>query len=1235
MTNPKRFIALEKEIIESGLFDARWYMEQYPDVARTGLSALTHFVRFGMLLNRDPGATFSVRDYIFQNPTSANADVPPFLHYLREGRQSSDVDEPGRRFLPKGAAAGRVALVVTTVHFADFHLRLRGWVLDEDRPGLPLRLNCTVGSQPPVELLARQLSSQDVSDATPAGAMSFELGLEIFEKDAASDVILQVVGTDAHLTLAIAPAPRDPAADTSGAIVTKRAITAEDKVIGNVETVSPSSVTGWALCTGPSEPDAPDLILTVNGQVYSQTRCTKLRPDVQKVHGGDGYVGYAFEIAPNLLTSAPLSVGVEAASGESAIRQSGKTISLPGMHLPALNAAPLRQIEVEANLPRAEKISVIILNRNGAGILRDMLDSAERVGELSAYEWIVLDHQSTDDSEAVCNAARERGCDLRFIDRKGNFSFSESNNYGAALATGDLLLFANNDLIFREPLAERIRETMRDDRIGLLGAKLLDHVDAAAWQDRLPIQHLGVFMKPSIENGWLRPYESRATPEMPLVPGALIEQPAVTGAIFAMRRADFEAVGGFDEGYSYGLEDVDLCFKVTERLGKKIICDNGLEIIHHRGFSRNKDTSAEARRQRNNALFNQSWASWLRRNIRNDVLTRPGFWTGARPVVGFVVTDTETAGDYYTALELGRALQEIEPVHLRYLSENEWQDLAGIDILIVMVTRFDITKVKAINPYALTINWTRQWFDRWAKDPSIHAYDHVWASSQRAADYLAERIGRDVDTVPIASNYAVFSAGARRAQYESDWCFTGSYFNLAREIQFQLDPAAIHGKGIVFGHNWEGTPFEPISVGPVPYSELPDVYASTKIVIDDANIATKPWGSCNSRVFDALAAGCLLITNGDLGAQELFGDLVPTFHDRESLTQTLNYWLAHEDERLARVATLQKRIAAHHSYAARARQVTQMLRARPAPMRIAIKCAAPRSQNAQWGDFHFAESLAAALRRTGAIVRVDCRENWYGGIADTDDAVIVLRGLLAYKLQPHQKNIMWLISHPDELPLSELQQYDQIFVASAPHAQTLAEQCAVPIDFLPQCTDTERFRFDEELVNQRPERVLFVGNSRGHFRESIRWSVEHGLDIDIYGGGWEPFITDDRLKGNVVPNRVLGELYASSRIVLCDHWADMRDKGYVSNRVFDVLAVGGRLVVDDVAGMADLVPAGYDVFRNAEELAALINRPDEVDVDERARLAEWVKEHHSFDARARKLFACCEALCGGARQLAG
>src|SRR5690606_16320443 len=73
--------------------------------------------------------------------------------------------------------------------------------------------------------------------------------------------------------------------------------------------------------------------------------------------------------------------------------------------------------------------------------------------------------------------------------------------------------------------------------------------------------------------------------------------PAVTGSVMLVRRNDFLGVGGFDEGYVYGYEDVDLCLKILSKLGKKSLCLRSENIIHQDGVTRKKTVSEEIKKQ--------------------------------------------------------------------------------------------------------------------------------------------------------------------------------------------------------------------------------------------------------------------------------------------------------------------------------------------------------------------------------------------------------------------------------------------------------------------------------------------------------------------------------------------------------------------------------------------------------------------------------------------------------------
>lgn len=60
---------------------------------------------------------------------------------------------------------------------------------------------------------------------------------------------------------------------------------------------------------------------------------------------------------------------------------------------------------------------------------------------------------------------------------------------------------------------------------------------------------------------------SRWTLESEPAPVAPIRVGAISGAFFLVRKADFEALGGFDEGYFIHVEDVDLCRRALEAGG--------------------------------------------------------------------------------------------------------------------------------------------------------------------------------------------------------------------------------------------------------------------------------------------------------------------------------------------------------------------------------------------------------------------------------------------------------------------------------------------------------------------------------------------------------------------------------------------------------------------------------------------------------------------------------------------
>jgi hypothetical protein len=82
----RRAAARDRRLIaSSGLFDAAWYVQRYPDVAAAGLPPLHHYAACGAAEGRDPGPLFSARDYDASHPDAAASGQPALLHYLAHG----------------------------------------------------------------------------------------------------------------------------------------------------------------------------------------------------------------------------------------------------------------------------------------------------------------------------------------------------------------------------------------------------------------------------------------------------------------------------------------------------------------------------------------------------------------------------------------------------------------------------------------------------------------------------------------------------------------------------------------------------------------------------------------------------------------------------------------------------------------------------------------------------------------------------------------------------------------------------------------------------------------------------------------------------------------------------------------------------------------------------------------------------------------------------------------------
>ncbi|GAA1922891.1 glycosyltransferase family 2 protein [Nocardioides hwasunensis] len=159
------------------------------------------------------------------------------------------------------------------------------------------------------------------------------------------------------------------------------------------------------------------------------------------------------------------------------------------------------------------------------------------------------------------------------------FNYSEKMNVGCLRATGERLVFLNDDVeVISDGWLEQLVAPLDETDVGMTGARLYFSDDT--------VQHAGHAYG---RGHYLHPF--RDLPRQSYGPfGALIinrEASGVTAACAAMRRDTFVEVGGFCEALPANFNDVDLCYKVR-RHGQRIVFVAPVELYHFESRSRER-----------------------------------------------------------------------------------------------------------------------------------------------------------------------------------------------------------------------------------------------------------------------------------------------------------------------------------------------------------------------------------------------------------------------------------------------------------------------------------------------------------------------------------------------------------------------------------------------------------------------------------------------------------------------
>ncbi|RRD23662.1 glycosyltransferase family 2 protein [Actinomyces bowdenii] len=254
----------------------------------------------------------------------------------------------------------------------------------------------------------------------------------------------------------------------------------------------------------------------------------------------------------------------------------------------AVRPGPTGLPRVLPRTPRDHRVSVVVptaftrrdLAGAGPRVLVEVLVAAlaQTVEGVDCEIVLVVDEAAPEAAIESCRALW-RG-PLRVARTRGGFNFSRAINAGVAEAGGDVVLLLNDDV-------EPVRPGWIQDMLATLDLPGVGAVGARLLFDDGGIQHLGVVCPPSILPTHPRLHE----PDDPAEPMAQadVDYLAVTGACLMYRRADHEAVGGWDEELPLNFNDTDFCLRLASR-GASIVCVNSVRLIHRESSTRQART---------------------------------------------------------------------------------------------------------------------------------------------------------------------------------------------------------------------------------------------------------------------------------------------------------------------------------------------------------------------------------------------------------------------------------------------------------------------------------------------------------------------------------------------------------------------------------------------------------------------------------------------------------------------
>lgn len=253
-----------------------------------------------------------------------------------------------------------------------------------------------------------------------------------------------------------------------------------------------------------------------------------------------------------------------------------------------------RRVQTDGGLCEHHSVTVIVLTKGNQSLLNACLTSLFRsVSSRALLDVIVITNGG------LVHAPEWFPFPVEILSETRPFNWSVYNNIGASRASGEFLLFLNDDIqALHEGWLDAMLSVAMTPRAGAVGAKLL-------YPEGM-VQHVGIELGLGGEAGHPYKFDRRGDCQE-----RIRYTDAVTGACLLTRRSLFQAVGGLDVHLAYDYNDVDYCLRLGEG-GWQTLVSMEAELIHLETATRPLRVLESEKR-----YFRQRWSSALQRKLRS------------------------------------------------------------------------------------------------------------------------------------------------------------------------------------------------------------------------------------------------------------------------------------------------------------------------------------------------------------------------------------------------------------------------------------------------------------------------------------------------------------------------------------------------------------------------------------------------------------------------------------------